>query len=226
MKYSQRVRDLARRRVFHITKEGFLPAFRDAFFDVFTTQNCKKAFEATGLVPFDPLRVLNRLEVRPQTPPAPPEPETPWQSKTPSNTHEFGSQSKLISDSFTRSPVTAQSSFAQLIKGAEQMLHSNVLKDARIHELEEQLNEMTKRKSRKRKRIQKGGTLEYSEGAALVPDGSPSKPQSKKKLVGVIVLKGLNLVYGTVGTVENLGTTPKYVKRLQIRFLSLIGVKV
>ena len=61
------------------------------------------------------------------------------------------------------------------------MLHSNVLKDARIHELEEQLNEMTKRKSRKRKRIQKGGTLEYSEGAALVPDGSPSKPQSKKK---------------------------------------------
>ena len=148
---------------------------------MFTTQNCKKAFEATGLVPFDPLRVLNRLEVRPQTPPAPPEPETPWQSKTPSNTHEFGSQSKLISDSFTRSPVTTPSSFAQLIKGAEQMLHSNVLKDARIHELEEQLKEMTKRKSRKRKRIQKGGTLEYSEGAALVPDGSPSKPQSKKK---------------------------------------------
>ena len=116
-------------------------------------KNCKKAVEATGLVPFDPLRVLNRLEVRPQTPPVPPEPETPWQSKTPSNTHEFGSQSKLISDSFTRLPVTAQSSFAQLIKGAEQMLHYNVLKDARIHELEEQFNEMTKRKSRKRKRI-------------------------------------------------------------------------
>ena len=38
--YSQRVRDLARRRVFHINKEGFLPAFRDAFFDVFTTVNC------------------------------------------------------------------------------------------------------------------------------------------------------------------------------------------
>ena len=112
MKYSQRVRDLARRRVFNITKEGFLPAFRDAFFDVFTTQNCKKAFEATGLVPSNPLRGLNRLEVRHQTPPPP-----PWQSKTLSNTHLFGSQSKLISDSFTRLPVTAQSSFAQLIKG-------------------------------------------------------------------------------------------------------------
>ena len=48
----------------------------------------------------------------------------------------------------------------------------------------------------------------------------------RRKLVGVIVLKGLNLMYGTVGTVESLGTTPKHVKRLQIRFLSLIGVKV
>jgi hypothetical protein len=38
-KYSQRVRDLARRHVFHINKEGFLPAFRDAFFDVFTEAN-------------------------------------------------------------------------------------------------------------------------------------------------------------------------------------------
>jgi hypothetical protein len=100
-KYSQRVRDLARQRVFHINKEGFLPAFRDAFFDVFTTDLCKKAFEATGLVPFDLLRVLDRLEVRHQTPPAPPQLDEPWQSKTPSNTHEFGSQSKLVRDSIT-----------------------------------------------------------------------------------------------------------------------------
>jgi hypothetical protein len=39
-KYSQRIRDLARRRLFHINKEGFLPAFRDAFFDVFMKENC------------------------------------------------------------------------------------------------------------------------------------------------------------------------------------------
>jgi hypothetical protein len=46
-KYSQRVRDLARQRVFHINKEGFLPAFKDAFFDVFSKGNCQKAFEAS-----------------------------------------------------------------------------------------------------------------------------------------------------------------------------------
>ena len=180
-KYSQRVRDLARRRVFHINKEGFLPAFRDAFFEVFTEANCRKAFEASGLVPINAQIVLDRLEVRLRTPPAPPPQETPWQSKTPTNTHEFGSQSKLVSNSFTRSPVTAQAGFSQLVKGAELMLHQNALLAARNSELEEQLAVMTKRKTRKRKQIQHGGTIEYGEAAAQVAtEASVAARRSKK----------------------------------------------
>ena len=68
VKYSQRVRDLARRRVFHIDKETFLPAFKDAFFDVFTKENCEKAFQASGLVPIDAQVVIDRLDVRLRTP--------------------------------------------------------------------------------------------------------------------------------------------------------------
>jgi len=154
LKYSQRVRDLARKRIFHINKEGFLPAFRDAFFNVFTTENCQKAFEASGLVPINAQVVLDRLQVRLRTPPAPLLQETLWQSKTPSNTHKFGSQSKLVRESFTRSPTTAQAGFSQLVKGAELMLHQNALLVARNYELKEQLVVITKRKSRKRKRIQ------------------------------------------------------------------------
>jgi hypothetical protein len=52
------------------------------------------------------------------------------------------------------------------VKGAELMLHQNALLAARIHEVEEQLAVMTKRKSRKRKQIQQGGTIEYGEAAA------------------------------------------------------------
>jgi hypothetical protein len=129
---------------------------------VFTEAICRKAFKASGLVPLNAQVVLDRLEVRLHTPPAPPLQETPWQSKTPSNTHEFGSQLKLVRDSFTRSPVTAQASFSQLVKGAEGMLHQNALQAARIHELEEQLAVVTRRKARKRKRLQHGSTLEYS----------------------------------------------------------------
>jgi hypothetical protein len=42
--YSKRVRDLACKRVFYINKEGFLLAFKDAFFNIFTKDNCCKAF--------------------------------------------------------------------------------------------------------------------------------------------------------------------------------------
>jgi hypothetical protein len=76
-KYSQRVRDLARRRVFYINKEGFLPAFRDAFFAMFVEANCQKDLEASGLVPINAQVVLDRLEVRPRTPPLPLPQETP-----------------------------------------------------------------------------------------------------------------------------------------------------
>jgi hypothetical protein len=181
-KYSQRVRDLARRRVFHINKEGFLPAFRDAFFDVFTKANFQKAFEASGLVPINAQVVLDRLEVRLHTPPPFLLQETPWQSKTPTNTHEFGSQSKLVSNSFTRSPVTAQAGFSQLIKGGELILHENALQAAQISELEEQLAIMTKRKARKRKRIQHGGTMEYGKAASQVAVEAAVAAERLKKL--------------------------------------------
>jgi hypothetical protein len=184
LKYSQRVRDLARRRVFHINKEGFLPAFRDAFLDVFTIENCKKAFEASGLVPINAQVVLDRLEVRLRTPPAPLLLETPWQSQTPSNALELGSQSQLVRNSIAQSPTTAQSGLTQLVKGAELMMHGSVLMAARLTELEAQLEVVTKRKTRKRKRIQHGGTMEYGEAAAQVATAASVAPQQSKKARG------------------------------------------
>ena len=54
------------------------------------------------------------------------------------------------------------------MKGAEVMLHQNTLLAARVSKLEQQLDTITKRKARKRKRIQHGGTMEYSVGSAKV----------------------------------------------------------
>jgi hypothetical protein len=47
-------------------------------------------------------------------------------------------------------------------------VHQNALQAARIAELKEQLAVTTKRKTRKRKRIQQDGTMEYGEAAAKV----------------------------------------------------------
>jgi hypothetical protein len=61
------------------------------------------------------------------------------------------------------------------------MLHENALQAARISELEEQLAIMTKRKARKRKRIQHDGTMEYGEAASQVAvEAAVAAERSKK----------------------------------------------
>jgi hypothetical protein len=61
------------------------------------------------------------------------------------------------------------------------MLHQAVLLAARNTELKEQLAVMTKRKTRKRKRIQQGSTIDYSKAAAQVAaEASVAAEQSKK----------------------------------------------
>jgi hypothetical protein len=91
---------LARKRVYHINKEGFLPAFKHAFFDVFIYNNCKKAFKASGLVPIDAQVIINCLDVRLRTPLLAPLLEILWQLKTLNNTYEFRLQLKLVGQSF------------------------------------------------------------------------------------------------------------------------------
>lgn len=53
-----------------------------------------------------------------------------------------------------------------------------------ITELEEQVEALTKRKSRKRKRIQHGGTIEYGEGSARVAAEASRAQQRSKKARG------------------------------------------
>ncbi|KAH9205302.1 hypothetical protein DL95DRAFT_317854, partial [Leptodontidium sp. 2 PMI_412] len=74
--------------------------------------------------------------------------ETLWQSRTLSNTL-FRSQTKLVRNKLGSSPGSVKDGFQQLVKGAELMLHQNALIVARIKELEELNNELTKRKGRK-----------------------------------------------------------------------------
>jgi hypothetical protein len=61
------------------------------------------------------------------------------------------------------------------------MLHKNILIEARVRELEEQLAELTKHKGRKRKRIQTGSTIEFSIGALQVAESTSATHTIAKK---------------------------------------------
>jgi hypothetical protein len=186
---------------------------------MFTIENCCKAFEASGLVPINAQVVLDCLEVRLHTPPESLLSETLWQLKTLSNTHGFGSQSKLVRESFTRLPVTAQTGFSQLMKGAELMLHQNALPAARNHEFEEQLAVMTKRKSRKRKRLQHG--VPWSMVRQLIK-WLPARCWwliHQRRHTVVVLQKQHYLLRVAVVSVGRLGTMQEHARKMQLSLL-------
>ena len=120
-----------RNKITYITKLEFLPCFKGAFNAAITKANIQGGFRGAGLVPFNPEAVISTLDVRLRTPPLPTIEEVPWQSQTPSNTLEFGSQLKLIQDRIRRhvdsSPTYIVKAIKSLLKGAEIIAHSLVL---------------------------------------------------------------------------------------------------
>jgi hypothetical protein len=169
--YGRQAEDLMRNRITHITKLEFLPCFIGAFKAAITNDNIQGGFRGAGLVPFDPEAVISKLDVRLRTPPLPTVEDRPWQSQTPKNTLEFGSQSTLIKERIRRhvdsSPTSMVEALEKFTKGAEMMAHSMVLMQKRNLELQAANEAATRRRSYKRKRVQKEGTLTAKEGLRL-----------------------------------------------------------
>jgi hypothetical protein len=169
--YGRQAEDLMRNKITHITKLEFLPCFKGTFDATITKDNIQGGFRGAGLVPFDPEAVISKLDVRLRTPPLPTVKDGPWQSQTPSNTLEFGSQSKLIQERIRRhidsSPTYMVEAIKSLSKGAEMIAHSLVLMTKRNAELQAANEASTRRRSYKRKRVQQEGTLTVNEGVRL-----------------------------------------------------------
>ncbi|KAH6439371.1 hypothetical protein HBI59_145170 [Parastagonospora nodorum] len=121
-----------------------------------------------ALVLFDPERVILALNVRIRTPPLPTVKDRPWQSQTPSNTLELGSQSTLVKARIQRhvdsSPTSIVEAFEKVSKGAAIIAHKLVLAQKEIAELRAANKAATRRKSHKRKRVQEEGTLTVKDG--------------------------------------------------------------
>jgi len=170
--YSREVESLIRHHINHITKLEFLPAFKTAFDRAFTPANICSAFRGAGLVPLQPDAVLSKLDVQLRTPTPAALPEALWEARTPSNVRELEAQSTLIRDRVRRhkssSPASIIEAINQLKKGAEVMMLSAELMRDRIASLEKANKAASARKQRKKKRIQKQGTLTKGEGEDIL----------------------------------------------------------
>ena len=69
--YGYQIEELIRMYITHITKLEFLCAFKEAFFTSFTDKNIQGAFAGAGLIPYDPERVISKMDIRLRTPTPP-----------------------------------------------------------------------------------------------------------------------------------------------------------
>ena len=170
--YGKEIEHLIRLGINHITKEVFLPAFQVAVAASITKVNIEGSFRGAGLVPFDPERVLSTLDVRLRTPTPPTIHNTPWESRTPSNFREFESQSALLRDRIQNhplsSPTEAVVSLERLSKGIEMIAHGAELMRSEVNDLRKANEAASKRRARKKKRIQLQGVLSKGDSSAIV----------------------------------------------------------
>jgi hypothetical protein len=97
--YRNEVGELARQGVFHIDKEEFLDIYPRVRTLIFSEKNIKSGFRATGLVPYNPERVLTSLTiVRIPSPPTAVDSETAWIAETPHAVAHLQQQAQLVRD--------------------------------------------------------------------------------------------------------------------------------
>ena len=134
--YGNKVESRTRLGINHVSKEDFLSIYLEAHKVATTSNNIQSSFEATGLVPYEPNRVLSRLEPILRTPSPVPSAESVWESKTPSNAVEIQKQATYIRTIRQKRRQTTVSPseppFQQLLKGFEVVVAERAILQAKV----------------------------------------------------------------------------------------------
>jgi translation initiation factor IF-1 len=173
--YSREIEHLIRCSVTHISKTEFFPAFHAAFRAAITEENIKGFFRGAGLAPFDPESVVSKLDVQLRTPtPAEEaaEPSTPWVSKTPKTVLEAQSQSEYLDKRIrlhkSSSPESILGALKSLSKGTKAIMHENALLKARVKDLEQANQILSRRRRAKRTRLRKGDPITVEQASQVI----------------------------------------------------------
>src|SRR5450432_2211420 len=163
-----------RNGVNHIDKQDFLEAYYAARIETMNQSNIHSSFAAIGVVPYDPERVLAKLNTQLRTltpPPATALNQGPWIPETPHNTTQLELQSKAIKDYIkrrTRSPPSPiDLALNQLVKGCEMAMNSAVLIVEENRQLRIENQRQKKKRAKRRSYIATGGVLIVQEGLDL-----------------------------------------------------------
>jgi len=169
--YGRQIENYMRAGLNHIDKPDFLLAYTAARTESFTSNTIRNGFRATGLVPYDPERVLQKLNTQLRTPTPPPAivaEESKWVPETPHNIKELELQTQVIKDYIKRRTKTPPSptdiALNQLVKGCQIAMHSAVLLAEENRQLRTENARQKRKKLVRRQYIATGGVLTAQEG--------------------------------------------------------------
>jgi hypothetical protein len=198
--YNRLVQEMAGLGINHIDKPDFLRLLYQARHTTFTSENIKSAFQAVGIIPFNPQEVLSRPKVRTPSP--------SQQSQNPGN-HSVVKTVYNTIDLQTRIPVIQQrhiqdirsglgldlglgfepilnpgltQAIEYIIKAWILILHENTLLREENNRLRAENQIRSKKKQARRFYIARGGLLTVGEGRrlALEKHARMAKPASRR----------------------------------------------
>jgi hypothetical protein len=168
--YSKEIYSLIRNGVHHIDKIEFIEAYKQIRPQVLTEANIQSSFRATGLIPYNPERVISSLVItKILSPPGTGTgTDTQWTGETPHNLHQLEQQAQHLWDTIQRSSQSPTQALDQLVKGFQLALHSAIILQHENTKLKASNQRRTRKQQQRRQYIAHGGTLQAQQGQFLV----------------------------------------------------------
>lgn len=169
--YGRGVEAQMRLGINHIDKPEFLSIYQIARKEAMSSRNIKSGFTATGLVPYNPERVLSNLNVQIRTPTPPSAIDdllVPWVTGTPHNIKELHQQAEAIEGFIKRRthspPSPTNQALTQLVKGCQMAMQNAALLTSENAQLRAANARQKRKRATKRTYIATGGVLTVAEG--------------------------------------------------------------
>ncbi len=160
----------------HIDKSEFLSLYQQARPEALKESNIRSGFAATGLVPYNPDRVLSLLHAQYHTP----SPQRPlaqsqtWIAETPHNVTQLHQQTELLKQYLRRRtaspPSPTEQVLNQLAKGCEIAMHRVALLADQAEKLLDENHRQKRKRAQKRSYIARGGVITGAEAVSLMED--------------------------------------------------------
>jgi hypothetical protein len=156
----------------HIDKLDFLEAYPQACTAIFSSDNIKSGFLATGLIPLNPDRVLSQLNIQLKTPTPPGSRSTDSVPKTPYNLMQLKKQEstlkKLLRERTYSPPTPSKAALDQLIKGCEMAMNNAILLAKENCDLRAAHEKQLQKRKRSRRQIEAVEGFSIQEGQEFI----------------------------------------------------------